>query len=80
MVSKLGLSCPRRFAPAGTPADIVRKLSAETKRAVTHPDVAQKLRDLGAQPVGSAPEEFAAFVRSDTEKWRKVAQAAGVTN
>lgn len=68
------------FAPAGTPEDIVRKISAETKRAVTHPDVAQKLRDLGAQPVGGAPEDFGVFVRSDTEKWRKVAKAAGITN
>jgi tripartite-type tricarboxylate transporter receptor subunit TctC len=66
------------FAPAATPADIVRRISSDTRSAVTQPDVSQKLRDLGAQGVGDTPEQFAAFVRQDTEKWRKVAASARV--
>lgn len=66
------------FTPAGTPPDIVRAIAAETRKAVSVPEVSQKLRELGAQPVGGTPEEFAAFVRRDTERWRKVAAAANV--
>ena len=67
------------FVPAGTPPDVVLRIASETRNAVTLPEVSQKLRDLGAQSVGGTPEQFAAFVRSDTERWRKVAAAARVT-
>ena len=66
------------FAPADTPPEIVRRIAAETRRALSVPEVSQKLRELGAQPVGGTPEEFAEFVRRDTERWRKVAATANV--
>ena len=66
-------------APRGTPKAIVDTLSAETARILRLPDVNERLSGLGAQPVGGTPEEFAAFIQSETVKWRKVIQDAGVT-
>ena len=63
------------YAPAGTPADIVRRLHAETKRALISPDVKEKLAKTGNEPVASSPEEFAAFVRAEIGKWAKVVKA-----
>lgn len=66
-------------APRGTPRAIIDTLSAETARILRLPDVNERLSGLGAQPVGGTPEEFAAFIQSETVKWRKVIQDAGVT-
>ncbi|MBX3666634.1 MAG: tripartite tricarboxylate transporter substrate binding protein [Burkholderiales bacterium] len=66
------------LAPAGTPRDIVTKLHAGTARALQNPDVRQRLLGDGAEPVGGTPEEFAAYLRSETAKWAKVIQAAGI--
>jgi tripartite-type tricarboxylate transporter receptor subunit TctC len=66
------------LAPAGTPRDIVARIHAETARALRLPDVRERLAADGAEPVGSAPEEFAAFIKSEIVKWRKVAQTAGI--
>ena len=63
------------YAPAGTPADIVRRLHAETKRALMSPDVKENLAKTGNEPVASSPEEFAAFVRAEIGKWAKVVKA-----
>jgi tripartite-type tricarboxylate transporter receptor subunit TctC len=67
------------FAPAGTPQDIVRKLSAETRRILELPDVRERLLGLGAQPAGNTPEEFARFVEREGAKWAKVIRDAHVT-
>jgi tripartite-type tricarboxylate transporter receptor subunit TctC len=66
------------FAPAGTPAPIVARLSAELVKIVRAPEVKAKLIELGADPVGSTPQEFAAIRRSEQQKWAKVIQEAGV--
>jgi tripartite-type tricarboxylate transporter receptor subunit TctC len=65
------------FAPAGTPRDIVLRLSQETQKAVRLPDVAERLKQLGATPVGNTPEEFAAFMAAETRKWADVVKASG---
>ncbi len=65
------------FAPAGTPRDIVVRLSQETQKIVRLPDVAERLRSLGATPVGNTPEEFAAFMAAETKKWADVVKASG---
>lgn len=67
------------LAPAGTPKDIVQKLSVEAARILKLPDVHERLSALGAAPVGGTPEEFAAFIRNEQTKWRKVIQQAGIT-
>jgi tripartite-type tricarboxylate transporter receptor subunit TctC len=66
------------YAPAGTPADIVRRLHEESRRALASPDIKDKLNKAGNEPVGSSPAEFAAFVRAEYDKWAKVIKAAGL--
>jgi tripartite-type tricarboxylate transporter receptor subunit TctC len=66
------------LAPAATPRDIISKLHAGVVRALQNPDVRQRLLNDGAEPVGSSPEEFAAYLRSETTKWAKVIKAAGI--
>jgi tripartite-type tricarboxylate transporter receptor subunit TctC len=66
------------LAPAATPREIVSRLHAETVRALQAADVKSRLSADGADPVGSTPEEFAAFLRSETAKWAKVVKQAGI--
>ena len=67
------------MAPAGTPPDIIAKLNTEINRIIRLPDVSEKLQALGAEIVGSTPEEFAAYVKSEIVKWGKVARDNNVT-
>jgi tripartite-type tricarboxylate transporter receptor subunit TctC len=66
------------FAPGGTPSDIVRRLQTEVVKAVNHPSMKEQLDALGAEPVGSTPEEFTAVLKRDLAKWAKVARQANV--
>jgi len=66
------------FAPARMPSEITLKLQNETKRIVQLPEIAQRMRELGATPLANAPAEFTAFVRQDTEKWRELVRAAKI--
>ena len=65
-------------APAATPKPIVGMLSVETARILKLADVHKRISELGAEPVGSTPQQYAAFIRSEIVKWRKVIQDAGV--
>ncbi|MDB5810534.1 MAG: LacI family transcriptional regulator [Betaproteobacteria bacterium] len=65
-------------APANTPKDIVNKLSRETARILKQPDVSARLSDLGAEPVGGTPEQFAAHIKTEIAKWAKVIKEANV--
>jgi tripartite-type tricarboxylate transporter receptor subunit TctC len=64
--------------PAGLPRDIVMKLRNEVASIIAMPAIAEKLIQQGADPVGDTPEEFAAYMRSETEKWGKVVKAGGM--
>jgi len=66
------------YAPAGTPQDIVRRLSEESRRALASPEIKDKLIKAGNEPVGSSPAEFAAFVRTEYDKWAKVIKQANL--
>ncbi|MFM9980961.1 MAG: Bug family tripartite tricarboxylate transporter substrate binding protein [Burkholderiales bacterium] len=66
------------WAPAGTPADIVAKISADARRAIADPGVREKLASLGNDPMDMAPDEFARFVRSEIEDYSRVVKAAGI--
>src|SRR6266496_1820275 len=66
------------LAPAGTSRGIVTRLHDEIVRALRAPEVIQRLAADGAEPVGSSPEEFAAFIKSEIDKWVRVASAAGI--
>ena len=65
-------------APAATPKPIVEALSAETARILRLPEVNKRISELGAEPVGSTPQQYAAFIQSEIVKWRKVIKDAGV--
>jgi tripartite-type tricarboxylate transporter receptor subunit TctC len=66
------------YAPAGTPPEVVARLSAEVDAALKKPAVAKRLTDLGAVPVGGTPDKLATFQRAEQEKWGKVIQVAKV--
>ena len=66
------------FVPAGTPASVVQALHRELVKAYTAPDVREQLRNGGAYAAADTPEEFAAFVRAEKEKWGRVIREAGI--
>lgn len=66
------------FAPAKTPKPLIDRLSEETRKAVASADTRKRLMDLGAEPLGSTPEEFTAFVKSEYAKWGVVVKEAGI--
>jgi tripartite-type tricarboxylate transporter receptor subunit TctC len=55
---------------------VVAKLSAEMVRILRQPDVVTRLAGQGAEPVASTPDEFAAFIRAEIDKWSKLVAAA----
>ncbi|HET9404400.1 MAG TPA: tripartite tricarboxylate transporter substrate binding protein [Burkholderiales bacterium] len=65
------------LAPAGTPRPVVMRLHGDLVRSLRQPDVVQKLDGLGFEIVGSTPEQFGAYIRSETRKWEKVVRASG---
>lgn len=67
------------MAPARTPKEIVMLLHRETVKALRSPDVVEKLKQNGLDPVGSTPEEHAAQIRFELVRWAKLAKAAKVT-
>lgn len=66
------------WAPAGTPADIVARISADVRRALADPGVREKLASLGNDPMDMSLDEFARFVRSEMEDYARVVKAAGL--
>ncbi len=66
------------MAPAGTPKPVIFRLNAEVLRILKLPDVREKLSGLGADIVGSTPEEFAQYLKAEIVKWRTVAKQANV--
>ncbi len=65
------------FAPAATPRAIVMKLNREIVAILEAPDLKERFRTQGLDLVGSTPEAFAAFIRSEIAKWRKVVKDSG---
>lgn len=65
-------------APARVPDPIVRRLHGELSRIARMPDVRERMEAQGAEVIGSTPEEFAAFIRSELARWGKVIKAAGI--
>jgi tripartite-type tricarboxylate transporter receptor subunit TctC len=66
------------LAPAGTPPAIVAKLNREVVRIVHLPDVTSKMAADGSEPVGSTPEQFAAHIKAEVEKWRDLIHKTGI--
>lgn len=60
------------LAPAGTPAAVIAKLNADTRRALAEPDVVAKLEGIGLEIRVGSPDDFAKLIREDAERWAKV--------
>jgi tripartite-type tricarboxylate transporter receptor subunit TctC len=66
------------FAVKGTPPGIVSRLHSELAKILRTAEVRQELAALGAEPVGDTPEEFAAFLRTETARWGKIIREKGI--
>jgi tripartite-type tricarboxylate transporter receptor subunit TctC len=66
------------YAPAGTSADVVRRLYTEAGRALGAPEIKERLARAGNEHVLSTPEEFAIFIRNEIAKWARVAKDANI--
>ena len=66
------------FLPAGTPKEIVDLLYREIAKAMTLPDVKEKCAQLGFDPVADKPDEFAAYIKKEVDKWSKVIKEANI--
>lgn len=66
------------FAPAGTPPGVVKLLNSEVNKMIQRPDFVQRFAALGAEPITSTPEQAAAFVKAEQEKWGKVIRDIGL--
>ena len=66
------------FMPAGTPRDVIAKLHAEITESIKLPNMRALMTELGAEPVGSSPEQFGDFVRAEIAKFRNVAKLANI--
>jgi tripartite-type tricarboxylate transporter receptor subunit TctC len=65
------------LAPRGTPESVVREVHSQIAKVLTMPDFKERLAFEGADPVQASPEEFAAQIRIETEKWNRVIKASG---
>ncbi|OAE56767.1 hypothetical protein A7J67_09040 [Achromobacter xylosoxidans] len=66
------------MGPAKLPRDVVEKINAALGRVLRTPEVDAFIKGQGADPMGGTPEEFAIFIRNESQKWGKLAQQAGV--
>jgi tripartite-type tricarboxylate transporter receptor subunit TctC len=66
------------FAPRGTPDRVIRDVNRETLRALQAPEVKERFATLGFVIIGNTPDEFAAVVKSEIEKFRKIVKESGI--
>ena len=64
--------------PAGIPKPVVDKLNAEIVDILKQKDVAEKLNQQGALPVGDTPEQFGAYIKAEIDKWGAVVRSANI--
>lgn len=67
------------FAPAAVPKPIIQRINAEVVKILQDPKVKEQLLTQGAEPAGSAPEQFEAFVKLEHDRWAKIIAEAGIT-
>ena len=66
------------LAPAKTPPAVVAMLNAELNKLIAKPAIVTKFQELGAEPMSGTPEQAAAFIKSEEDKWGKVIRDAGI--
>jgi tripartite-type tricarboxylate transporter receptor subunit TctC len=64
------------FAPAGTPAPILERLTADTRKVLAMPETRDALALQGLEPASLTPAQFAAMIKVEIERWRKAASVA----
>jgi tripartite-type tricarboxylate transporter receptor subunit TctC len=65
------------FAPAGTPRDIMVKVGADVARVVKLPDVVERMKSLGIDPIGASGDEWAKLLKADAERYAKAVRISG---
>jgi tripartite-type tricarboxylate transporter receptor subunit TctC len=65
-------------AVTGTPVEIIKRLRAETANVLRQPEVRERLAAMGAEPVGSTQDEFAAFMRAENARWGRIIREKGI--
>jgi tripartite-type tricarboxylate transporter receptor subunit TctC len=65
-------------APTGTPPEVIRRLNEEIRAVLAMPEVRARFSELGFDVVGDSPEQFAAFLRDENAKWKKIAEVSGI--
>ena len=66
------------FGPHGMPPELQKRLNAEINRIMALPDVKEKMEAIGVEPVNETPEQFAATLRADADKWGKLVRELGI--
>jgi tripartite-type tricarboxylate transporter receptor subunit TctC len=66
------------MAPAKTPAPVLSFLNGELNKMITKPAIVTRFQELGAEPMSGTPEQAAAYIRAEQEKWGKVIREAGI--
>jgi tripartite-type tricarboxylate transporter receptor subunit TctC len=66
------------LAPAGTPPAIIARLNSEIVNLLRRPEIREQIARTGSDPVGSSPEAFGAYIKSEIDKWAKVIKAANI--
>ncbi len=67
------------MVPAGTPPAVVRRINQALVKALAVPAMRERIVQIGSEPVGNSPEEFAAFIKSEFAAWAKVIREVGIT-
>ena len=66
------------LAPAGTPDVVVKRLNAEFNKALSNPEMRERLIKMGYEPVGGPPELFSKHIAAETEQWGPVVKRSGL--
>ena len=66
------------FAPAGTPAAVISKISTDVAKVLAANDVRDRFTSMGIETVGNSPAEFNQFFQAELNKWAKVIKATGI--
>ena len=66
------------LAPTGTPAPVINKINAEMVKMIADPPFAQRLLDMGSEPLSSTPAGLTAHMRAESDRWSKVIKSAGI--
>ena len=67
------------MVPAGTPQAVIQRIHASLSKVLSMPAISERIVGLGAEPVGSSPAEFAAFIKSELATWSKVIKEVGIS-